>query len=180
MARLREQTSITPSSTAHPRSGRDWLDFTEILANELWVGGAPTLADLEEIKKHSGGKAVIVDLTRNPREEDWSKKLDLQYEDRTPKVEETFSAVPVSQLRLVSRLVEQHVRGGRKVYLHCKMGVGRSPTCAAAYLVYCGIPLRDAKELILSKRSVWIGEDGNYATGLEDFAKMLEIARLSE
>ncbi len=159
---------------------RDWLDFTEILANELWVGGAPTLADLEEIKKHSGGKAVIVDLTRNPREEDWSKKLDLQYEDRTPKVEETFSAVPVSQLRLVSRLIEQHIRGGRKVYLHCKMGVGRSPTCAAAYLVYCGIPLRDAKELILSKRSVWNGEDGNYATGLEDFAKMLEIARLSE
>jgi len=60
------------------------------------------------------------------------------------------------------------------------MGLGRSPTCAAAYLVYCGIPLRDAKELILSKRSVWSGEDGNYASGLEDFAKMLEIARLSE
>jgi len=32
----------------------------------------------------------------------------------------------------------------------------------------------------LSKRSVWNGEDGNYASGLEDFAKMLEIARLSE
>jgi len=159
---------------------RDWLDFTEILANELWVGAAPSLADLEGIKKHSGGKAVIVDLTRNAREEEWSKKLGLQYEDRTPKVEETFSAVPVSQLRLVSRLIEQHIRGGRKVYLHCKMGLGRSPTCAAAYLVYCGIPLRDARELILSKRSVWNGEDGNYASGLEDFAKMLEIARLSE
>ncbi len=84
------------------------MDFTEILANELWVGAAPTLADLEEIKKLSGNKAVIVDLTRNPREEEWSKKLGLQYEDRTPKVEETFSAVPVSQLRLVSRLIEQH------------------------------------------------------------------------
>jgi len=156
------------------------LDFTEILANELWVGAAPTLADLEEIKKNSGGKSVIIDLTRSQREEEWSKKLGLQYEDRTPKVEETFSAVPVSQLRLVSRLIEQHIRGGRTVYLHCKMGLGRSPTCAAAYLVHCGIPLRDAKELILSKRSVWNGEDGNYASGLEDFAKMLEIAKLSE
>ena len=133
------------------------MDFTEILANELWVGAAPTLVDLEEIKKRSGGKAVIVDLTRNPREEEWSKKLGL-----------------------VSRLIEQHIRGGRKVYLHCKMGLGRSPTCAAAYLVHCGIPLRDAKELILSKRSVWSGEDGNYASGLEDFAEMLELARLSE
>ncbi|TMI22588.1 hypothetical protein E6H30_09395, partial [Candidatus Bathyarchaeota archaeon] len=132
---------LLPSSNAHLGGVRDRLDCTEILANELWVGAAPTLADLEEIKKHSEGKAVIVDLTRNPREEEWSKKLGLQYEDRTPKVEETFSAVPVSQLRLVSRLIEQHIRGGRKVYLHCKMGLGRSPTCAAAYLVYCGIPL---------------------------------------
>lgn len=156
------------------------MDFTEILSNELWVGAAPTLADLEEIKKHSGGKAVIVDLTRNPREEEWSKELGLQYDERTPKVEDTFSAVPVSQLRLVSRLIEQHIRGGRTVYLHCKMGLGRSPTCAAAYLIYCGIPLREAKELILSKRSVWNDEDGNYASGLENFAKMLEIARLSE
>jgi hypothetical protein len=156
------------------------MDFTEILANQLWVGSAPTLSDLEEIKNHGGGRAVIVDLTRDPREEEWSKKLGLQYEDRTPRVEETFSAVPVSQLRLVSRLIEQHIRGGRRVYLHCKMGLGRSPTCAAAYLVYCGIPLRDAKELVLSKRSVWNGEDGNYASGLDDFAKMLEIARLSE
>lgn len=156
------------------------MDFTEILANQLWIGAAPTLADLEEIKKTSGGKAVVVDLTRNQREQEWSKELGLQYEDRTPKVEETFSPVPVSQLRLVSRLVEQHVRGGRKVYLHCKMGLGRSPTCAAAYLVYCGIPLQDARQLILSKRSVWKGEDGNYASGLDDFAKILEIARLSE
>jgi hypothetical protein len=156
------------------------MDFTEIVANQLWVGSAPTLSDLEEIKNHGGGRAVIVDLTRDPREEEWSKKLGLQYEDRTPRVEETFSAVPVSQLRLVSRLIEQHIRGGRRVYLHCKMGLGRSPTCAAAYLVYCGIPLRDAKELVLSKRSVWNGEDGNYASGLDDFAKMLEIARLSE
>ena len=156
------------------------MDFTEILANQLWVGSAPTLSDLEEIKNHGGGKAVIVDLTRDPREEEWSKKLGLQYEDRTPRVEETFSAVPVSQLRLVSRLIEQHVRGGRIVYLHCKMGLGRSPTCAAAYLVYRGIPLRDAKELILSKRSVWNGEDGNYASSLEDFAKMLEIVGFSE
>ena len=53
------------------------MDFTEILANELWVGAAPTLADLDEIKKLSGGKAVIVDLTRNPREEEWSRKLGL-------------------------------------------------------------------------------------------------------
>jgi protein-tyrosine phosphatase len=156
------------------------LDFTEILANELWIGAAPTLADLEVIAKSGGTEIVLMDLTRNPREEEWAKQLGIQYEERTPKVEETFSAVPASQLRLVSRLVEQHVRGGRRVYLHCKMGLGRSPTCAAAYLVYCGIPLREAKELIKSKRSVWKGEDANYAEGLDDFAKMLEIARLSE
>src|SRR5437867_13330929 len=131
MARLREQTSITPASTAHPRVGRDWLDFTEILANELWVGAAPTLADLEEIKKHGGGKSVIIDLTRSQREEEWYKKLGLQYEDRNPKVEETFSAVPVSQRRLVSRLIEQHIRRARTVYVHCKIGLGRCTTCYA-------------------------------------------------
>ena len=156
------------------------MDFTEILANQLWIGAAPTLADLEILAKGTGGSAVIMDLTRNPREEEWCKRLGIQYEDRTPKVEETFSSVPASQLRLVSRLIELHVRGGRKVYLHCQMGLGRSPTCAAAYLVYCGVPLREAKQLVQSKREVWRGEDGDYAAGLEDFAKMLEIARLSE
>ncbi len=156
------------------------MDFTEILANELWIGAAPTLADLEVLAKSKEGGVVLMDLTKNPREQEWAKSLGIQYEDRTPKVEETFSGVPTSQLKLVSRLVEYHVRAGRRVYLHCKMGLGRSPTCAAAYLVYCGIPLREAKELIRSKRSVWNGEDGNYAKGLEDFAKMLEIARLSE
>jgi len=156
------------------------LDFTEILANELWIGAAPTLTDLEVIATSGGAGIVLMDLTRNPREEEWAKQLGIQYEDRTPKVEETFAAVPASHLRLVSRLIEQHVRGGRKVYLHCKMGLGRSPTCAAAYLVYCGIPLTEARELIKSKRAVWRGEDANYAEGLNDFAKMLEISRLSE
>lgn len=156
------------------------MDLTEILPNELWIGAAPTLADLELLAKSSEGAVVLMDLTRNPREEEWAKTLGIQYEERTPKVEETFSPVPASQLRLVSRLIEQHVRGGRRVYLHCKMGLGRSPTCAAAYLVYCGIPLREAKDLIQKKRRVWVGEDSNYAGGLEDFAKMLEIARLSE
>lgn len=155
------------------------LDFTEILANELWIGAAPNLADLEVLAK-SHGPIVLMDLTRNPREEEWARTLGIQYEERTPKVEETFASVPASQLRLVSRLIEQHVRGGRKVYLHCKMGIGRSPTCAAAYLVYCGIPLKEAKELIQHKRQVWKGEDANYADGLDDFAKILEIARLSE
>jgi protein-tyrosine phosphatase len=156
------------------------MDFTEILSNQLWVGAAPTLSDLEILAKGSGPSVVIMDLIRNPREEEWCKRLGLQYDDRTPKVEETFAPVPASQLRLVARLIEQHVRGGRRVYLHCRMGLGRGPTCAAAYLVYRGIPLREAKELIQSKREVWKGEDGNYAGSLEDFAKMLEIARLSE
>src|SRR5215472_469126 len=124
------------------------MDFSEILANELWVGAAPTLADLELLAKSKEGGVVLMDLTKNPREAEWAKSLGIQYEERTPKVEETFAPVPTSRLKLVSRLIEQHVRAGRKVYLHCRMGVGRSPTCAAAYLVYCGIPLREAKALI--------------------------------
>src|SRR5207245_3947085 len=109
---------LSSSLTAHNKDAKDRLDFTEILANELWVGAAPTLADLEEIKKQSVGKAVIVDLTRNPWEEEWSKKLGLQYEDQTRKVEETLSAIPLRQLRLVSALIEQNISRRRHCYLH--------------------------------------------------------------
>jgi len=75
------------------------MDFTEILTNELWIGAAPTLADLEVLAKSRDGTPVLMDLTRNHREEEWAKSLGIQYEERTPKVEETFSSVPPSQLR---------------------------------------------------------------------------------
>jgi hypothetical protein len=66
------------------------LDFTEILSNELWVGAAPTLTDLEEIKKRAGGKAVVMDLTRNPREEEWSKELGYSTRTGPPRLKRLF------------------------------------------------------------------------------------------
>src|SRR5262245_37992573 len=44
----------------------------------------------------------------------------------------------VEQLLTGAQFVDAMVRADRRVLVHCKMGIGRSPTMVAAYLVWTG------------------------------------------
>jgi protein-tyrosine phosphatase len=48
--------------------------------------------------------------------------------------------------------IEDAVKSGHKVYIHCGAGVGRAPTMAAAYLISKGIPLNQALQRIQAVR----------------------------
>lgn len=48
--------------------------------------------------------------------------------------------------------IEEIVESGGKVYIHCKGGIGRAPTMAAAYLVSQGQPVEEALALIEATR----------------------------
>lgn len=48
--------------------------------------------------------------------------------------------------------IDSVVKDGGKVYIHCKAGVGRAPTMAAAYLVSQGYTVDNAVELIKRTR----------------------------
>ena len=56
-----------------------------------------------------------------------------------------FSAPALNQLLEILRWIEERVREGKKVLIHCMGGLGRSGTVAVAWLMYAkGLPLREA------------------------------------
>lgn len=154
------------------------MDFTEIISEQFWIGSAPSRSDLEALKAKNGPKVAVLDLTRSSEEEKWCGQLGIMYDDRIPRIEDDYAPISITKLKLVSRIVDDDISQGRKVFLHCKAGVGRSPTCAVAYLVHCGTSLSEAKEMVQSKRQIWLGRDAEYAGFLGEFAKIQEISRV--
>jgi hypothetical protein len=153
------------------------LDYTEIIPERLWIGPAPSQADLAELKNTFGSDLTVMDLNQDPQEAAWCKELGVNYDDRTPKVEDSNEPVPLGRLKVVSAIVGDNVDSGRKVLLHCTAGRGRSPTCAAAYLISSGMSVTDAKNTVAGKRNVWTGPDQKPPGLLEEYGKIVEFAR---
>ena len=55
-----------------------------------------------------------------------------------------FTDPSPEQLALGAQFIDAAVKTGQRVLIHCKMGIGRSPTMTAAYLVWTGMPVKDA------------------------------------
>src|SRR5437899_6658250 len=155
------------------------MDPVEVVDGSFWYGSAPSYDELVALKARLGSGIAIVDLTRNRDEQESCKKLGITYDERTPSIEESYAPVPFSRLKLVSQIIDDNIQSGRKVLLHCTAGLGRSPTCAAAYLVHCGLSLSEAKERVSRDRPVWRGRDGSYGGALEEVAKIQERTRSS-
>ena len=153
------------------------MDFTEIVPERLWIGAAPSKNDLAELKRKFGTELVIMDLTGSPEEKAWCRELGVNYDERTPLIPESGQPIPISRLKIASAVIGDNVDSGKKVVLHCLKGRGRSPTCAAAYLMSSGMSVANAKHTITSKRQVWAGADENYAGLLNDFGKIMEMTR---
>jgi protein-tyrosine phosphatase len=58
----------------------------------------------------------------------------------------------LEQTRQGVAFIDQQVRAGHGVYVHCKIGVGRAPTLAACYLVSQGLAPSEAWETIRQVR----------------------------
>jgi dual specificity MAP kinase phosphatase len=48
--------------------------------------------------------------------------------------------------------VDNEIRSGGKVYIHCRQGLGRGPTMAIAYLLKAGATFEDAFHLVKKVR----------------------------
>ena len=153
------------------------MDLTEIIPERLWVGAAPTKNDLAELQRQHGTDLVIMDLLSSPEERSWCRELGITYDERTPMLDENRQPIPLSRLKVASAVIGDNVDSGKKVVLHCLRGTGRSPTCAAAYLIQSGMSVADAKNTLSSKRTVWSGVASGYAGNLEEFAKIIEMTR---
>ena len=77
------------------------------------------------------------------------------------------------QLLLGAKSIETAVRNGQTVLVHCKMGIGRSPTLAAAYLILTGLSVDEAMRRIEGSPRPPYGPAVSRAT-LNDFAASLQ------
>lgn len=61
--------------------------------------------------------------------------------------------LPSTSLRAATGFIDRHLRAGRKVLVHCQMGISRSPAIAAGYLhEHAGVGLPDALTKVCTAR----------------------------
>ena len=128
------------------------------VTTELWIGPCPAVsADFQDLKLR--GISVILSLQSEEDVEEepgWE-----QAEARSAGI--AFRNVPVTdfdaldlkiRLPLCVQVLDEMIRAGERVYLHCTAGVSRSPTVAAAYLHWCSnLPLEQALAQVTEARN---------------------------
>lgn len=85
--------------------------------------------------------------------------LEVDSQEQTPSID-TYLWLPVkdhfaptlTQFDTGVAVIDSLVKNGKKIYLHCKNGHGRSLTLLAAYFISQGIKVDEAIDMIRSKR----------------------------
>ena len=120
------------------------------------------------------GVSVVVSLQAERHDEDVFGELQPDGYLRLPTAD--FSPPTISQLRMGAAFIDEAVRAGKTVLIHCHAGVGRSALQCASYLIYGGMDVGEAWDLLRVKRPVVYLNDRQRAT-LEQFAAAVSAER---
>ena len=120
----------------------DWIDDTVLL------GALPLRRYIPELRKL--GIGAVVNTCR-----EWPGPVE---EYRAAGIEELylpitdFTPPSLAEARAGVAFIQQQAAAGRKVYVHCKAGRGRSATIVLCYLIAKGLTPAQGQALILEKR----------------------------
>jgi len=123
------------------------LWHTSKITDLIYVGGQHYPKGWSEMQRE-GIEAVL--NMRETHHDDVAKGIDSDHHlhcatrDNTPP--------PIEDLVRVADFIEEQVNVGRKIYIHCGVGVGRAPTAAAAYFIKTGMGSADALQHIKKER----------------------------
>lgn len=131
----------------------------------LVVGGFIDREDWRQLVAQ--GVSVVVSLQAERHDEEVFGDLQPDGYLRLPTTD--FSPPTIAQLRMGAAFIDESVRSDKIVLIHCHAGVGRSALQCAAYLVYAGMSVDEAWELLKSKRSIVYLNERQHAA-LEAFA----------
>lgn len=140
------------------------LNTSEITPN-IWVGSE--ICCKEHLEKEFPRRDDLVVLTL---EEKPDFTLDTA-EHHVFKIGDG-EAPSISQLNEGNALIRKAVSEGKRVYVHCLNGHGRSPTFVAAYFISQGMDVESAVKKIKDKRPLIYLNSGQYQS-LYDFKKSL-------
>ncbi len=140
--------------------GKASMNLDQVLPN-IFLGSCPTSSsDIERLKSDSGITAVLNVQTAEDMaywETEWAD-LEAAYQEASIECRR----VPVVDFQpddLCRRLpdcvkaLDELLRGGHTVYVHCSAGMNRSPTTVVAYLHWTqGMSLDEALTFVMQRR----------------------------
>ena len=112
----------------------------------LFLGSQYNLVGLKKLKA-LGVTAIVNMRTHNDYNDaahEGIKYLHLPTVDNTPP--------PIEVLLQGAKFIDDEIKNGGSVYVHCRQGLGRGPTMALAYLIKIGMTYDDAYSLIKNVR----------------------------
>jgi protein-tyrosine phosphatase len=126
-------------------AGMPRLSRCQVTAH-LFIGSQYNLLGLQKLK--ALGVTAIVNMrmhsTYNEAVHEGIKYLHLPTVDNTPP--------PLDVLVKGADFIDEEIRNGGKVYVHCRQGLGRGPTMAIAYLIKLSMTYRDAYDMVRKVR----------------------------
>ena len=120
------------------------------ITDQLAVGESPTRRKLEELKNES--VTGIVDIRSEASDDqDFLQALGLVYLHID--VDDCY-APTVDQVVRIYEFVDPLLENGKKVFVHCQNGYGRSPLVIAAILIHRGMDTQEAMGLLYERHPV--------------------------
>jgi dual specificity phosphatase 12 len=130
--------------------------MTEILPN-LWLGGLDLIYDLEFLKENKITHVVSViedDIST-------SAMYTLHIKQMLVRIMDRDDAPIADAFERAVAFIDEALTGGGAVYVHCLMGISRSPTIVAAYLIKRRQMTRDdALSYLVERRPIVDPNDG--------------------
>lgn len=136
------------------------LNFSEIIPGRLWVGGCVREEEVPQLRRM--GISAVVNLQTDEDLHHCGVSPDtlaVAYQKagielrRLPITDFNMEELDRWLPEVVTQVAEVLANPAAKLYLHCTVGVNRSPTAAAGYLIkLLGISAQDACSYLVSRR----------------------------
>lgn len=154
------------------RTGSDLPPNADAITPQLIVGGFIDTHDWRQLVRQ--GVSVVVSLQAERHDEDAFGALQPDGYLRLPTID--HSVPTLAQLRMGAAFIDEAVRAGKTVLIHCHAGVGRSALLCACYLVYTGMSREEAWETVKRhRRQAYLNP--RQAAALEAFETALQRER---
>lgn len=155
------------------RRGRpDLPPNADPITPQLVVGGFIDRDDWRQLAEQ--GVSVVVSLQAERHDEDaFGDILPAGYL-RLPTTDHTPPSL--GQLRMGAAFIDEGIKAGKTVLVHCHAGIGRSTLLCTCYLVYAGMDALEAWRTVKERRTIAFLNPKQQAA-LHEFAAVIERER---